>query len=203
MLITPNRTKIILDYLCDKHYAEYCSKYGERGYRTPECGIIIFANWNDVKRKQFVKYLEQLGAEMEWSDEWMVDYENDKCYRTSGDSYHWVCQVRWIEHGEWLTPDDDLSTWLEELAMEPGDEPQVLPDFFTGADLEALGYEQIEQTFENGFFEGQNDDPKKIAEKAFKFGAQKVIFRIKEQSQFYMKFECYALQGEKDNDDTI
>jgi hypothetical protein len=42
-------------------------------------------------------YLEEAGYELEYSDEWFVDYNYDKAYRTVEDSYHWQCQIHFTD----------------------------------------------------------------------------------------------------------
>ena len=79
-----------LQWLQDEHNAEFASKYGEPGYQDPEKGILL-ANWNNVP-SNMQKWLENAGYSLEWSDEWTVDYNNDKAYRTSPDSYSWEPQ---------------------------------------------------------------------------------------------------------------
>lgn len=191
MLITQRRTDIILQALQEKHNMEYCNHYGERGYTNPAASI-LFANWNNIS-KRTADYLESAGFELEWSDEWSIDYDNDKAYRTSGNSYDWVCAVTYTDNGDMLTPDDSISDWIDELQMtDSGHRPRALPDWITAADVEAEGYSAINGDYESGFHPGQTDDPKAIAKSAFDRGAVSVVFRIKEASQFYIVFQGYA-----------
>jgi hypothetical protein len=195
MNITKKRTSIILDYLRDNHYMEGCTAYGERGYSNPELGI-LFADWNPISRT-VQDYLEEAGYALEWSDEWYVDHENDKAWRTSGNSYHWVCSVRFCD-GYVLTPDDDISAWIDECAVDsPNDVISTLPDWITPDDILEQGYELFADNLENGFHPGQTDNPQDVTKKALASGAQSVLFRISEHSQFYVVFECYVMKGDE------
>jgi len=170
---------------------EYCSYYGEPGYHDPAAGI-LFANWNDIS-KRTADYLEAAGYELEWSDEWTIDYNNDKAWRTSPDSYEWQCQIQYTDDGEMITPDDGAQVFIEHCAMTDYKQPtRAVPEWVTVADIEAEGYQAINGYFEAGWHPGQTDDPKAIARKAFENGALSVVFRLKESSQFYVVFQGYA-----------
>ena len=195
MHITEKRTSIILEALQNKHDAQWCQHYGERGCQDPESGI-VFANRNNIS-KRIGNYLSEAGYECEWSDEWYIDHNHGKAWRTSPDSYSWVCALVLTDDGEYLTPDDGASEVIEALAMTDYAQPaRAVPDWVTVTDIEAEGYTAINGDYETGFHPGQTDDPVKIARKAFDAGAESVVFRIKEASQFYTVFQGYRKGGE-------
>ena len=199
MNITPKRTEVILNHLRDNHYLDQCSQYGEPGYQDPEAGI-LFANWNPVPG-WIQKYLEEAGYELEWSDEWYVDYNYGKAYRTSADSYHWQCQIHVTEAGEVLTPDNSDSDWVEEFMMtDKGHTPKVLP---SRIDPTTCDFEQVnDEHFENGWHPGQTDDPKEIAKKLFEDSTvEAMVFRLSEVSQFYVKFDVFARRQPEEEDE--
>lgn len=210
MLITEKRTNLLFNLLVRPADAngdvEYCGKYGEPGYTDPVGGI-LFANWNNVwakgtKHDIAVKYLEQAGFEFEWSDEWFIDYDNDKAYRTSPDSYGWEQQIRFTECGDVLTPDDPVEAWIDEMCITFGHfVNNCLPSRITQEEIEAEGYERFEHPdshYENGWYDGQSDKPEEIAKKAFAAGAEKVVFRLDRVGQFDIHYECYVKYGEND-----
>ena len=188
-------------YLSEKHYAEFANEYGEPGYSNPERGIIL-ANWNNVP-KGLADWLEKLGYDLEWSDEWTIDYNHGcKAYRTAPSGYDWQSSVMVTDDGELLTPDDDAGEWINECAMTDKGQPcRVLPDRITPADLEHAGFRLFEGDKESGFFPGQTDNPKEAAQRAFAAGALRVVFRKTEQSQFYIKWEAYAEWEESEDSD--
>lgn len=176
-------------YLAETHSAEFASSYGEPGYSSPELGI-IFANWNDIP-KGLADWLEKCGFELEWSDEW--ETINDKAYRTSPSSYDWESSIMLTDDGEWLTPDDDASAWIDECAMTDKAQPaKCLPSRITADELAENGFKQYAAELESGFHPGQTDSPADYAKRAFDAGAIRVVFRKTENSQFYIRFECYA-----------
>lgn len=178
-------------YLCESHSAEWCAEYGEPGYSQPEKGIIL-ANWNNIPRG-LADWLEKCGYSLEWSDEWMIDYDYGKAYRTNPDSYSWESSVMLTDDGEWLTPDDDASAWIDECAMsDKGQSPKCLPSRISADDLSECGFVLYYGELESGFFPGQTDNPAELAKRAFNAGASRVVFRKLENSQFYTRFECYA-----------
>lgn len=187
-----NKIKSALQYLQEKHHAEWCARYGEPGYTDPEKGI-VFANWNDVP-KGLADWLEKCGYSLEWSDEWYIDYDYSKAYRTSPDSYHWEPQIMLpAEACEYITPDDSPSVWIEACQITSNGQPvQCLPSWVSNADIEDAGFKLQQSDFESGHFPGQTDDPEKIAKSLFNAGAYRVVFRKIENSQFYCKFAVYA-----------
>lgn len=82
---------------------EYASTYGEPGYSTTKCGILL-ANWNDIP-KEIAEELEKQ-CELEWSDEWIIDYDNSRVYRTQPDCYWWQPSFKLFEDGSMLTIHD-------------------------------------------------------------------------------------------------
>ena len=185
----------VLQELQDKHDAEWCGKYGEPGYQDPEKGI-VFANWNNVDQ-ELIDVLEANGYETEWSDEWVIDYNNDKAYRSSPDSYSWECQFI-MGDGEYIFPDDGADAFIEQLSLTDWNQPMgCLPGWVSAADLENAGYQLAEGKLESGWHHGQTDDPKEHAKKAFEEGAERVVFRKVENSQFYIVFEMWVLWGEQ------
>lgn len=199
MHITEKRTAIILQILQDKQDLQYCGHYGEPGYNDPEKSI-LFANWNNVS-KTTADYLESAGFSLEWSDEWIIDWENNKAYRTAPDSHGWIQQWRMTDDGELLTPDDSIEEWIDNLSMSDyAHQPHALPDYFTEAELIEAGFIRYNGNFESGWHAGQTDDPVKIARLIFDTvpDVEKVIFRIAENSQFYTVWQAYYLQSAAD-----
>src|SRR5690554_2608429 len=109
----------VLNALLDSGEIEQiCSEYGEQGYIL-EVGkeAILFANWNNFdKYPNFMEWLEN-NYELEWLDEWIIDYDYSKAYRISPDSYNWQQQVRITDCGELITPDSDIEDWIEYCVM--------------------------------------------------------------------------------------
>lgn len=188
-----DKTNKIIENLIDVFNASVCSKYGEHGYNDPLKGI-IFANWNHIEQK-IQEYLEHIGYVLEWSDEWAIDYEHDKAYRINGDSYHWASQIAYNDYGDMLTPDTDLSDWLELCQLEKGDDiKNILPEFIDENALIKLGYIKINvESFENGWHQGQTDNPMLILEDIFNtvFYCKYVVFKLDANSQFYSKFSAF------------
>lgn len=191
MNISEKRTNTIIESLVEKHNLEYCYQYGEPGYTDPEKGI-LFCDWNPVSRT-IQDYLEEVGFELEWSDEWHIDYENDKAWRTSPDCYSWVCQICFCD-GFVLTPDDDISEWIEEHAMSDKCHPtKALPDWISTEQLAEEGYALQDGTFESGWHHGQDDDPQEIATQLLARGYESVVFQIDSSEQFCIEFKVYTM----------
>jgi hypothetical protein len=182
--------------------------YAEPGYKNPESNIIATGNWNSVHDwdKQSQKsinedktvcelggMLEELGAELEWGDEWR---ECDVCnglLRTTQDSYGWK-HYYWDEFGDGnmicagcIKKDRKLlRKYLAELEGQ-SNKADVLD-----LDLAKLGYTKVNGDFENGWYDGQNDDPKAIAAALRKLGITRFIFSVDSVGQFDVHFTVHV-----------
>ena len=193
MLITEKRTETILNYLRDAHYMDECSIYGENGY-TLEDGKdkIAFADWNPISTN-IQKYLELIGYELQWCDEWIINHETSKCYRTQGDSYSWKpyyflfddCEVVGgdeIEENETLAEE-----YINEYLLNNSKQVNL---FDIDKTLFRLGFDLEPDNFEFGWY-GQNDDPKAIAEELMKKGKD-FVFSGLNNSQWASNFEVWT-----------
>lgn len=170
-----------------------CSDYGEMGYeKEHKDKPILFADWNPLydKYPNVMEYIEN-NYNFEWIDEWVIDYNNDKCYRCVGDSYGWEQQFRVVD-GELLTPDCDPEDWIDYTKIDQNNnyEMRVLPSFLD-IELDDYGFELINDDLENGWY-GRNDDPQTISDDLFEQGFKEVIFVLKSNSQFATYFEVWA-----------
>jgi hypothetical protein len=188
----------LLQTLLDDHNAEYCSHCGEPGYDQPKAGVIL-CNWNNIS-KEDQDLLEAEGYSLEWQDEWTIDYDNNKAYRTSPDCYHWQPSVWWNDDGQMFTTDDDVSMWIAEMT----DNAQTsLPSWITQANLEDAGFELYSDHEESGLFSDMNADPRKrFKEIKDRFGEDcEVVFRMTEVSQFYVVWESWVRPAQADEDE--
>lgn len=200
------------------------SGYAEPGYGGDDA-VIVLGNWNGQTRTSgWSKYspehaplfawtdrtgpmladaLEELGAEIEWLDEWTSCSECYRAVRTVENSYSWKPFYAWIgdcdivcgnclrkdegflEAGEYINEPTRCVTWadsslLEEwgwVKWEPGDE----------------------HDYENGWCEGQNDDPKLIlAEILRRDEDAKVVFLLDSTGQFDIHFSAWTKPAEED-----
>lgn len=192
MNITEKRTAIILQCLQEKHDASFCSLYGEPGYTDPESGI-VFTNWNNIGGR-IGEYLEAAGFELEWAGEWTIDYNNDKAYRTSADSYKWQPTAIYAPDScELLTPDSDLSEVIEALQSEyASDDCHLLPAWITEENLSDLGFIKQGSERESGWHPWQTANPKEtLKELLADKGVMAVVFTGR-NSQFYTTWQAWA-----------
>lgn len=191
------RNEKVLEALYQEGEINICSKYGESGYELSEGKKeILLANWNHFdKYPNFMKWIED-NYEIEWDDEWTIDYEHgdSKAYRISGNSYQWEQQIMYSECGEFVTPEDHVSEWIELVVLEKDfqDNPKTLPSFLNDEDIIEEGFELLGREFQNGWHPGQNDDPKKIAEELFERGFVQVLFKLSYVSQFDIGFKVFV-----------
>ena len=164
---------------------------------------VVLANWNSKKRydretnyfvttddtaPRLAKLFEKLGYETEWEDEWIACEECGKVFRCSPDSYSWQQYGRVSDFG-CLCGDcvkSDPSDYLTHLSGN-----HSVADTL-GIDLEANGYVLHHDGYEAGWYDGQNDDPRTIANKLIAAGITNFIFSIDYTSQFQVGFSVWV-----------
>lgn len=190
--------------LAEREGWQVAGQYGEPGYGNLNTSLIILGNfWRRVDgqlKDYFHKYprigrqLEAQGVELEWEDEWVVDYNYDKAYRCQPDSYSWAPSFAFTEDGEILTPDDDIEAWIDyarnnvRVAITTRQVPKV------ESLLEAAGWTRRPEDgdFASGWHPGQTDDPKVIdAELRAEHGDIDVLFVVTGVGQFDIHFAAF------------
>jgi hypothetical protein len=180
----------------DPENVQFAAEYAEPGYTNPESGI-LFANWNACSRR-VMDLLEQAGYECEWEDEWTTCGECGKALRTSPDSYSWL--PSYVDYEcEYICHDCiDPESYLESIEDNP--RKAVTPDI----DPTEYGYILLDDSFENGFHPGQNDDPAKISKELHAKGYKRLLFKIDGKGQFDISFSVYHKpEGEEEEEDSI
>lgn len=191
----------IMRQVAEKHEFDWCSEYGEPGYGNMGTEVIILGDWNKVdidKYPHISAACREAGIEMEWYDEWYVDHDNDKCWRTQPDSYFWQSSLYYGD-GYVLTPDDDASEWIEEMMNDP--QRALTARQVSVEELVEAGFQQWpddDTKYENGFHQGMDDDPVKIFDRIHESfsdisdNALDIVFYISESSQFYITFKAFV-----------
>jgi hypothetical protein len=141
--------------------------------------------------------MEEQGVQFEWHDEWWIDSNASKAYRTQADSYSWQSSIQWNEDiCDYLTPDDDFADWLEWALNNPG---RCLMRHYD-RDVKDAGFVKWEPTdphdYYNGWHDGMEDDPREII-KTLPDGHD-YVFVLDETSQFYVGFSCWTRPTEED-----
>ena len=190
-----DETKFV-EYL-QKNDIDYfiADEYVEDGYdQEHESFDIFFANWNKIKDKDLMNFIEN-NVDIEWSDEWSTCDSCHKAFRISGDSYSWKPSY-WIYNSEYvcfecLEQDAHLHNYI---THHINNEDAIM--FFDGVDLEKQGFKLFENPanswtgrFSTGLRE-HSDDPKEILK-----GVDKTkydfLFKHWASSQFDLDFELH------------
>lgn len=181
-----------------KRHFTFAPGYAEPGYDAPEKGI-VFGDWNPVcgfsvdkatQRRdpvsKLARVLENFGCELEWYDEWATCGDCGKAVRTTGDCYSWTPYFRLLHECELVCLDclnpEDYLTSIED-SSNSACPPQINPEDF--------GYVKYNGDFETGFHPGQTSDPAKVLKKMHDAGMASVVFKIAEQSQFYIVWQAF------------
>lgn len=203
--------------IVERHNWETASEYGEPGYGSRERLVVLGDYWCRCGTPDKLHTQEEhhplawqawidSGVELEWHDEWMVDYDTSKAYRTKADSYSWQPSViRDWEYDYWLTPDSPISEWIEWAKNDP--ERCLLSNLHDASDLEEVGFIEwapdrdgawSSGPYETGWHAGQNDDPRKVYDEIVERCDYpvEVVFCITEQSQFYTGWSAYYRKEE-------
>jgi hypothetical protein len=147
--------------------------------------------------------LAEQGIECAFYDEWWVDCETGKAYRTQPDSYSWQSSIQWNEDMcDYMTPDHDFDVWLE---WAVNDTSRCLMASWR-SELEAAGFTQWEPNdphrYHNGWHEGMTDDPVKVRAEIDRWSDEQedVVFLLDETSQFYVGFSAWTRPSEVADD---
>ena len=135
-----------------------CSQNGEPGYDTPKCGMIFLLDPNEISMELW-NILDNDNAVLAY-DEWLIDYENDACFRTVPDNYSWKPSFTFV-NDELFTrlnlKDVNLTrVYIESLINNP-----KKADIF-GINLEKYGFSRSRFEYRSGWHDGDNDDPEKV-----------------------------------------
>jgi hypothetical protein len=170
-----------------------CAKYGEPGYHNPAYGI-VFANWNYFPR-ELGAILERAGYAVEWSDEWVIDYESDKAYRTLPNGHGWLPYYVEIDDGivggDVIESGGDHTRWYVEEWLR--NNPQRANHFTIN--LASFGFCLVSE-HETGFHPGQTDDPRKIFARLREQNPDcDVVFSIHSKGQFDTAWQAWIREG--------
>jgi len=183
----------------DIRFADGCSEPGD------EDKPIVLGNWNERTRydchgrcitnndtmPRIAKILEKLGYQCEWEDEWAVCDECGKAIRIVPNSYSWKpsywspedCGI--ICHNCVKANPEYYLEWLN------GNEKHCLT---LDIDLTKYGYSLYRNNYENGWHDGQDDDPAAIAEYLRGNEITDFIFVLDSVGQFDINFSVWVKQ---------
>lgn len=178
--------------------------YAEPGYKDPPSGIVALGNWNDDRGpwnqkkndpewsddlpSRVAELFEQLGIELEWEDEWSDCTACHKLYRISPDSYGWKPSFASV-CGEELCVECVKANAEEYLKDLEGNDEQCVS---IELDLKKHGYRDLAITFQHGFHEGMDADPKRIGAALKAAGITRYVFKHDTNSQFYIEFSVWV-----------
>lgn len=172
----------------------HCNGIIEPGYTNSKSGVFVLGNWNDIE--DIYKQLEDLGCELEWSDEWAECSMCLKVFRTQPNNYGWEPSFAIVE-GEMFCSKCIKKSAQEYLKTLEGQSKKAL--FSTlNIDPSNYGYHKMDGNFERGYHEGQNSDPKMITESLKNRGVYRFIFEVESVSQFDMRFSVFVHSSEVD-----
>lgn len=125
-----------------------------------------------------------------FNDEYTTCQECNKVVRTSPDSYSWLPQSAIVNECELLCSEcikADPQSYIEGLVNNPKKANTILND----EELEEQGFTKLEKEYENGFYEGMNDEPQKIYE-GLCSEYEEILFSITDSGQFHIGFVTYV-----------
>lgn len=170
----------------------FAEGYAEPGYDDPPKGV-LFADWNRLPRG-LDHILERAGYAVEWSDEWSTCESCNRAVRTSPNSYSWRRSFV-IYH--------DCEIICESCAKENIDEYEEhllnnanRADTFD-VDWTERGFVRMNKDhYENGFYPGQNDNPREIVKHVPPH--HDFLFTIPTRGQFDISFDCWIRPQEEE-----
>lgn len=137
-----------------------------------------------------------------FSDEYTTCTDCDAVIRTSPDSYHW--QPDFYVGDGFIACNacfNDTQDYQEEYLKEKINNPKnAINGLISESQLEELGFEKLnDDSYENGWHRGQDDDPTEIYNKLSN-RYQEIVFLIDDVSQFYLRFSVWV-RGEENEEE--
>ena len=190
-----NRFEIIRQAAENKNFhIDYCSEYGEFGYKLSEGKkAILFSDWNDFdKYPRIMEWIEE-NYEIEWSDEWVIDYDNNKCYRIIHNSYGWQPSM-YIEKNGKIIPYDEVNLMGEEEFKKFLIEIDIINN--PKAAINLVRFEPKGELIgenESRMFESQPDPEKLLGLAKEKYPENDFYFVVDSVNQFGLEFALYKI----------
>jgi hypothetical protein len=166
---------------------------------------IAYANWNDIGgyrdnrfserartlMKRLERLFEQLGVEIEWSDQVSTCDDCGNLIQTEPDSWGW--QPEFVVGDGSITCAKCLeSDGAEYLAgLEGSTEAAIVT-----VDPSEYGYVKVVDELERGWHEGQDADPRVIAKALHARGVSRFIFQVDDVGQFDASFSVWVHEDE-------
>lgn len=195
-MIASETKRIDLDKLEKVYPHTYFSSYNgiaEPGYDDVP---VILADWNPVPYNVQKAIEEKLGWMVEWEDEWIPCGNCGKLVRTSPDCYQWQPSYVFIDDEVYCLDCMDAEEYYR--SIENHSKKAVTLTIQWKHPVEEYGYELVQGKYENGFFDGQDDDPKAILKRALESEPDgRFLFVMTDQGQFDIEFALYRkVKGE-------
>jgi hypothetical protein len=161
--------------------------------------IVMSSEMSDLMYTHHIleRAAESQGIELVHYDEYTVDDDGNKAWRTEPDSYFWTPSCVYDDHGNFLTPDDDIDLWIDWAKNDPA--RCLTSNMVNLDDLMELGYAfhpDEDDVNESGWHQGMDADPRKTyqelrgtPERPGEFPQSDIIFWLKETSQFYSTWQ--------------
>lgn len=174
---------------------DVANDYGEPGYTKDKNNPILLANWNvltcrnDNKEYRLIMDAIESQFDIEWSDEWIQDYDEGLIYRTTGDCWSWKPSYIIMDSSELITV-NNVELYIDEYLDYLINNPNVC-DLFD-LDLSKYGFKQLnEEEFESGWYH-KSDNPSEILEGLLKqYPSSEFIFGGLSNEQFRTNFNIY------------
>jgi hypothetical protein len=171
-----------------------CEGYAEPGYYSDN-NIIAIGNWNGEISKRVKSIFEKMNVECEWEDEWVTCSNCGKAVRTQPDSYGWKASFS-IEDGEincvncLIDNAEDYLKSLENNWHKANTISKINPTDYN--------YVKLDHKYATGFYDGQTDDPEKIAKSLLANGVERFLFHIDGVGQFDVHYFVFVHNSEID-----
>lgn len=194
--------------------SDCANSYGEPGYGSYVAAgtqLVLLGSWwirgedgelssIDKRYPRLCNALEELGVETVWHDEWIVDSEHSKAYRSNADSYSWMPSYILTEDGQMMTADDDEDTWFDWATNQVD---RCLSDRFIDRNCHTActerGWTRFDDTFETGWHPGQDDKPDEVMAAIRQVHpTADVIFTLDATGQFDARWSAWWRLPEED-----
>lgn len=179
------------------------SGYSEPGY---DGDFIALGDWNDERDyvngelvvrddtiTRLAEILKRMGYELGWNDEWLICEDCQGLFRSSPDCYGWRMYGVYSDLG--IICADCIcanpTEFLEDL------EGKCICAVTWAIDLDEHGYVKAnDESYENGLYGGQDDDPHALSRTMENLGIGRYLFEIPSVGQFDVNFNLWVHESE-------
>ena len=173
-------------------------EYGEPGYEEDDGKNILFGDWNYISNEVW-EWLEE-EYNLEWSDEWIVNYNDSVAFRTQPDTYGWSQAFFLSEELEPIPIKGNEEEYIEKGGFV--NNCHAVVENVSEEKMEELGFTKITQEDHCSGWYSYCEDPcdfieKNIPQELIDSGKLEYVFYSEGKGQFSINWSVWVRADEE------